>query len=147
MTPSNARWPRPFLPGPRAAWAAVAVAAVLAAGCARSPAGALGRPVRAGPVTAVLETVPDPPVSKKEVRFRLRLTGPDGRPLAGGSVTLALSMPGMNHGTNEVRLRPVSPGVYEGPGVLVMAGPWQAAARIEHGGSRTELTIPFRVPR
>ncbi len=121
-------------------------ASLLAAGCARAAAETPG-PVHAGTVTAILETVPAPPIAKRDVLFRLRLSGPQGKPLSDASVTLSLTMPGMKHGANEVSLRPVAPGVYEGHGVLVMPGRWQAAARVDRPAGRTELRIPFRVPR
>lgn len=130
---------------PRKAIVAALVACLpVAGGCSRkvlAPA-----PVHAGRLTLSLETQPDPPRSRQEVLFHLRLQE-GGRPVNDARVTLDLSMPGMNHGENLVPLSRVGDGVYEGIGVLVMPGRWQAGVRVDRPARTVRATIPFDAPR
>ncbi len=117
--------------------------AALTAACGQ---GAPVTAVRAGGAELSLETHPSPPVSRREVLFRLR-AAETGRPLAGATATLDLAMPGMDHGPNRVTLEERAPGVYEGRGILVMAGPWRAAATLRHRGGRLTAVFRFNAPR
>lgn len=129
------RVPHPFL--------AILLLTAMAAACGQSPP---VMSVRAGGMRMSLETQPFPPLSRREVVFRLRVEEA-GRPLAGGAAALDLAMPGMNHGPNRVDLRERAPGVYEGTGILVMAGPWQATADLRHRGGRVAAVFRFTAPR
>lgn len=118
-----------------------------AAGLRGAPPGTRpGTAARIGQLTVRLETVPAPPRSKRETLFRVRLSHPSGDPAMGARVGISLFMPGMHHGENLVPLTATAPGVYEGRGILVMAGRWAAEVRVRHPGGRGARSIFFRVP-
>lgn len=102
---------------------------------------------KAGDVTLALEILPSPPVSKKDLTFRLTLTDARARPVTDAGVALSLFMPEMDHGENVIRLRHVGGGVYEGKGLLVMAGRWAAEVSVARMGERRRGRVEFRVPR
>lgn len=120
------------------------------AGCGNGQAdSALGGPMetQAGDVTLALEILPSPPVSKKDLTFRLTLTDAQAKPVTDAGVALSLFMPEMDHGENVIRLRHVGGGVYEGKGILVMAGRWAAEVSVARMGERRRGRVEFRVPR
>lgn len=117
---------------------------VAAAGCGRRDG--LENPVRAGSLTLTLTTDPSPPLSKREVRFHLRVEEA-GRPVGDGRVTLRLAMPGMNHGGETISMAHGEGGVYEGSGILVMGGHWEAAVEVTRPSGTVQATIPLDVLR
>lgn len=59
--------------------------------------------------------------------FTVILTDDEGSPVRGSRLDVVLSMPGMICGDAAFELKEVSPGVYEGEVVPLMAGIWEAA--------------------
>jgi hypothetical protein len=81
--------------------------------------------ISAGPCTKDVDGVvitlgldPRPVRFMTDLTFEVRATE-GGAPLAGSAAKVALSMPGMYMGENEVALTQAEPGVYRGKGVLV----------------------------
>jgi hypothetical protein len=71
-----------------------------------------------------------------DLLFRVKLSG---RPLAEENApSIALGMPGMHMGPNRVQMKPVSPGVYEGKGIIVRCPSgkrtWQADVTVPGHG-------------
>jgi RND family efflux transporter MFP subunit len=82
-----------------------------------------------GQVSVDFSSTPSPP-RKGANAFRVKLTGPDGAPIAGASVTVTFFMPampamGMAAMRNVFTLSDKNGGVYEGPGQLQSGGSWQ----------------------
>jgi len=77
-----------------------------------------------------LDIVPKPVEAMKDLTFTVTLAGkqPSASPF------IALGMPGMYMGPNQVTLEPVSAGVYEGKGIIVRCSSgkriWRAAVTI-----------------
>lgn len=124
--------------------AALLLAAASAAACGRQAPPP--RPVQAGSLLLTLRTDPQPPLSRRPVRFRLEVSE-QGRPAAAGRAALVLRMPDMDHGDLHVPLRPVGPGRYEGTGVLLMPGRWEATVQVERGAGTVQAVVPLHAPR
>jgi RND family efflux transporter MFP subunit len=83
-------------------------------------------------------TEPTPP-RKGNNTVRVRLSGPDGKPLTGATVTATFSMPAMpamGMGAMHVAatLAEQSPGLYSGPLQLGSGGTWQVTIAVVRGG-------------
>jgi Cu(I)/Ag(I) efflux system membrane fusion protein/cobalt-zinc-cadmium efflux system membrane fusion protein len=83
-------------------------------------------------------TEPSPP-RKGSNTVRVRLTGPDGKPVTGAQVTATFIMPAMPAmGMGAMRaaapLAEQSPGVYSGPLQLGSGGTWQVTIAVLRGG-------------
>jgi len=80
--------------------------------------------------TVTLDIIPKPVEAMKDLTFRITLVGkqPSAPPF------IDLGMPGMQMGSNQVALEPVSAGVYEGKGIIVRCPSgkrtWRAAVII-----------------
>jgi multidrug efflux pump subunit AcrA (membrane-fusion protein) len=82
-----------------------------------------------GQVTVDFSSTPSPPHKGANI-FRVKLTGADGAPITGASVTVTFFMPampamGMAAVRNVVTLSDKGAGAYEGPGQLQSGGSWQ----------------------
>lgn len=129
-------------------FAAFAATLVLAGGCGGEPPAAAGpQRARIGSLSVTLETVPSPPVSKQDVLFRLQVADGKGEPVTDAGAAVSLSMPGMNHGENAVRLSHREAGVYEGTGIFVMAGRWAVDVTVARRGERATARFLLQVPR
>jgi Cu(I)/Ag(I) efflux system membrane fusion protein/cobalt-zinc-cadmium efflux system membrane fusion protein len=79
----------------------------------------------------------------------VKLTGPNGQPIAGAQVTVtffmaampAMSMAAMN---TTAQLTQKSPGLYDGTGVLESGGTWQVTVTVKQNG-QTIATKQMRV--
>jgi Cu(I)/Ag(I) efflux system membrane fusion protein/cobalt-zinc-cadmium efflux system membrane fusion protein len=83
-------------------------------------------------------TEPSPP-RKGSNTVRVRLTGPDGKPLTGATVTATFFMPampamGMGAQRAAATLAEQSPGAYSGPLQLGSGGAWQVTIAVLRGG-------------
>ena len=84
-------------------------------------------------------TQPDPP-HKGTNTVRVKLTGPDGKPVAGAQVTATFLMPampamGMAAKRATVTLIDKGNGFYEGPLHLESGGTWQVNVTVQRGGN------------
>ncbi len=68
-----------------------------------------------------------------------------GEPTDGATVKLSFSMPSMNMGESEVRLKFTKDGMYEGEAELSMGGDWQAKVSVDQEGHPGEATYDFVV--
>jgi RND family efflux transporter MFP subunit len=90
------------------------------------------------PTVAIdLSTQPNPPHKGSNI-FRVRLSRPNGQPVAGAQVTVTFfmaAMPAMGMGamTMTAQLTEKSAGVYEGTGVLESGGTWQVTVTARQG--------------
>jgi RND family efflux transporter MFP subunit len=85
-------------------------------------------------------TEPSPPRSGENV-FQVRLTAPDGTPVADAQVKVVLfmpAMPSMNMPamSSEAQLAHAGGGLYRGAGMVSMAGRWDVTVTVTRGGSR-----------
>jgi Cu(I)/Ag(I) efflux system membrane fusion protein/cobalt-zinc-cadmium efflux system membrane fusion protein len=83
-------------------------------------------------------TEPSPP-RRGNNTFRVRLTNPDGSPVAGAEVTVLFFMPampamGMAEMRTESRLRETGNGNYQGTGELASGGTWQVTVTARRDG-------------
>ncbi|MEO8051904.1 MAG: efflux RND transporter periplasmic adaptor subunit [Acidobacteriota bacterium] len=82
----------------------------------------------------------NPPTPRRgDNSFRVKLTGPDGMPVAGAQVTITFfmaAMPAMGMAAmrNVVSLGDKGAGIYEGPGQLASGGTWQVTVLATKGG-------------
>jgi len=103
---------------------------------------------------AAAQAKPKPTVAKagldimlmqpKEVRagdnqFEVMVKGTDGKPVSGADVSVLFVMPAMPamkmaEMRNEVKLKGSVPGLYTGPGNVMMAGKWNVTVSVKQGG-------------
>src|SRR5579871_295947 len=82
----------------------------------------------------------NPPTPKKgNNTFRVKLTGPDGKPITGAQVTVTFfmaAMPAMGMAAmrNVTTLSEKGGGIYEGPGQVQMGGTWQVTVLATKNG-------------
>jgi RND family efflux transporter MFP subunit len=98
--------------------------------------------------TAELTTDPDPPHKGSNI-VRVKLTGPDGKPITGASVTVTFfmaAMPAMGMAAmkTDIHASGKGGGVYEGKGALGSGGTWQVTVRAQQNGqtiANRQLTL------
>jgi RND family efflux transporter MFP subunit len=88
--------------------------------------------------TAELTTDPDPPHKGSNI-VRVKLTGSDGKPIAGANVTVAFfmaAMPAMGMAAMKTAINASDKGggIYEGKGDLGSGGTWQVTVRAQQNG-------------
>jgi hypothetical protein len=72
-------------------------------------------------------------------QFEVMVKGADGKPVSGADVSVLFVMPAMPamkmaEMRNEVKLKPSGPGMYMGPGNVMMAGKWNVTVSVKQGG-------------
>ena len=70
-------------------------------------------------------------------QFEVMVKGADGKPVAGADVSVLFVMPKtatMGEMRNEVKLKASEPGMYMGPGNVMMAGKWNVTISVMQGG-------------
>ncbi|HSU61086.1 MAG TPA: efflux RND transporter periplasmic adaptor subunit [Bryobacteraceae bacterium] len=82
---------------------------------------------------------PNPPRKGNNI-FRVKVTGPDGKPLTGAAVSLTFfmpAMPGMGMAAMSVKpqLMDQGAGLYQGSGALPSGGTWQVSIFVQKGGN------------
>jgi RND family efflux transporter MFP subunit len=85
-----------------------------------------------------LSTAPDPPHKGSNI-VRIKLTGTDGKPVAGAEVNVTFFMPampamGMAAMRDVATLTDKGKGLYEGPVQLQNGGTWQVTVTVQRGG-------------
>jgi Cu(I)/Ag(I) efflux system membrane fusion protein/cobalt-zinc-cadmium efflux system membrane fusion protein len=97
---------------------------------------------------AVLTTDPDPPHKGSNI-VRVKLTGQDGQPIAGATVTVTFfmaAMPAMGMASMKtvINVSDKGGGMYEGKGDLGSGGTWQVTVRAQQNGqtiANKQLTL------
>src|SRR5262249_2348836 len=88
--------------------------------------------------TISLQTEPAPPRGGSEGTFRVKVTGPDGKPVSDAQVQLQLLMPAMpSMGMGEMRSMidfVWNGSEYVGKGPVAMAGSWNATIQARRNG-------------
>jgi hypothetical protein len=72
-------------------------------------------------------------------QFEVMVKGADGKPMSDADVSVLFVMPAMPamkmpEMRNEVKLKPSGPGMYMGPGHVMMAGKWNVTVIVKQGG-------------
>jgi YtkA-like protein len=72
-------------------------------------------------------------------QFEVMVKGADGKPVSDADVSVLFVMPAMPamkmaEMRNEVKLKPSGPGMYTGPGSVMMAGTWNVTVSVKQGG-------------
>ena len=72
-------------------------------------------------------------------QFEVMVKGADGKPVSDTEVSVLFVMPAMPamkmpEMRNEVKLKPSGPGMYMGPGNVMMAGKWDVTVSVKQGG-------------
>jgi Cu(I)/Ag(I) efflux system membrane fusion protein/cobalt-zinc-cadmium efflux system membrane fusion protein len=103
------------------------------------PAGASANAESAAQMQIDFSTQPDPP-RKGANTVRVKLTGPDGKPVAGAQVTTIFLMPampamGMAAKHAATTLKDKGNGFYEGALQLESGGTWQVNVSVQRGGN------------
>ena len=112
----------------------------------------IGTPAAAKPVSETrrvsgyvltLSTTPDIPKAG-EIMLRLKLTGPDRKPVTNANVLFVytMAMPGMSE--TKAQAVHTKDGVYEGKAMLGMAGTWEVRVSVTVPG-RPAITEKFQV--
>jgi hypothetical protein len=78
-----------------------------------------------GSLLVSLALNPYPPTVTKASDFEVTLADATGRPMAGATISVNLTMPGMMMPPNQVTLEPAEAGIYRGTGRFTMRGPWR----------------------
>jgi nitrogen fixation protein FixH len=121
----------------------------------QSALGSFSAPPQTAPAASAQESIAidlatDPsPLRKGNNTVRVRLTGPDGKPVTGAQVTAACFMPampamGMGAMRADATLAEQSPGAYSGPLQLGAGGTWQVTIAVLRAG-QTLATKQFSV--
>jgi hypothetical protein len=99
----------------------------------------------AGLLQMDLTTEPPKPLMNQNVKLRLKVADPGGKPVNDATVTASLTMPLMDMGKNEVKLQGIGNGQYEGTAKFTMAGPWNVVVTASSEGKSVQQTIPLAV--
>jgi len=125
----------------------VVLAALLCAGCVPKQTPPPTPPPLVTPAQAskqvTLDWTPKTPRSLDPTQFTVRVFDAEGQPQTAKTVTLALAMPTMDMGKNDVVLKPTAPGVYTGTGRFTMAGGWWATVTVHTGGAVKTTVVPI----
>lgn len=89
----------------------------------------LPKPVKANYVTPLL----------------VKITGADGKPVAGAEVETVLTMVEMDHGEFKETAKQVKPGVYETSQKFIMVGDWQIEVRAKKGAQSATQKFRYEV--
>ena len=77
---------------------------------------------------------PDPPVPMQDALLELKLFDSKGQPISGASVSLDLTMPGMQMPMNRPKVVESSNGVYQAKTLFTMAGKWRIQVLVTNDG-------------
>lgn len=75
----------------------------------------------------------------------IKITTPDGKPVAGAEVETILTMVEMDHGEFKDAAKQVKPGVYESKQKFVMAGAWQIEVKAKKGAASASQKFRYEV--
>ena len=87
------------------------------------------------------------PVQMNKTQFLVQVQDKQQRPVSGATVSLELSMPGMDMGRNIVALKEIAaaPGRYTGTGRFTMSGDWQMTVSANRGALHQSQAFPTLV--
>lgn len=88
----------------------------------------------AGAFSVSLSVDPDPPEAMQDTLLELRLFDAKEQPISGASVSLDLTMPGMQMPMNRPEVVESRNGVYQAKTLLTMAGKWQIQVLVTYAG-------------
>ena len=120
--------------------AAASVAATALSVMAVSPAAAQAKPKpKAAKAGLDIMLMQPKDVKTGDNQFEVMVKGADGKPLSDADVSVLFVMPAMPamkmaEMRNEVKLKPSGPGMYVGPGKVMMAGRWNVTVSVKQGG-------------
>ena len=75
----------------------------------------------------------------------VKITGADGKPIAGAEVETILTMVEMDHGEFKESAKQVKPGIYEAKQKFIMVGAWQIEVRAKKGANSASQKFRFEV--
>jgi nitrogen fixation protein FixH len=75
----------------------------------------------------------------------VKITGADGKPVAGAEVETILTMVDMDHGEFKEAAKQVKPGVYESKQKFIMVGAWQIEVKAKKGASSASQKFRYEV--
>ena len=92
-------------------------------------------------------THPTYPAQMNKTQFFVQMADKQHRPVSGATVSIALTMPGMDMGQNRVTLKETAatPGTYTGSGRFSMSGGWQMTVSADRGTVHESQTFPVAV--
>ena len=104
-------------------------------------------PVSVAVVTAAI--APDPPKARGKNALTLTVTGLDGKPLTGATVTASVAMTTMDMGTSRPVFQDMGGGRYQGSIIFSMPGPWRVSVVVAFpaGGEQKRYEYDYRVTR
>jgi hypothetical protein len=132
--------------------ALVALAALLAAGCASSAraggtaggAKSCDQHKSAGADTVAIKTVTCPAPSGSTTKLTITVSDSAGHPVTGATVTLRSLMPSMGMSSSPITAFPQGSG-YQASILLGMSGTWQLAVTVAAPGAKA-ATVQFAIP-
>ena len=89
-------------------------------------------------VTAAI--TPTPPKARRKNVLMVTVTGSDGKPLSGATVTSSVAMTSMDMGTTHSAFTDLGDGRYQGSVTFAMAGPWRVALTVTPPGGGAAVT-------
>lgn len=75
----------------------------------------------------------------------VKISTPDGKPVAGAEVETILTMVEMDHGEFKEAAKQVKPGVYEANQKFIMVGAWQIEVKAKKGANSASQKFRFEV--
>jgi len=75
----------------------------------------------------------------------IKITTPDGKPVAGAEVETILTMVEMDHGEFKEAAKQVKPGVYEAKQKFIMAGAWHIEVKAKKGANSASQKFRYEV--
>jgi YtkA-like protein len=120
--------------------AAASIAATVLSVMTVSPAAAQAKPKpKAAKADIDIMLMQPKDVKTGENKFEVMVKGADGKPMSGADVSVLFVMPAMPamkmaEMRNEVKLKPSGPGMYMGPGNVMMAGTWNVTVSVKQAG-------------
>ena len=94
----------------------------------------------AGAFSVSLTVDPDPPVPMQDALLEVKVRDSKGQPIAGASVSMDLTMPGMRMPMNRPDVGESDGGVYRARTLFTMAGNWRVQVVVTYGG-KSETAI------
>ena len=75
----------------------------------------------------------------------MKITGADGKPIAGAEVETILTMVEMDHGEFKESAKQVKPGIYEAKQKFIMVGAWQIEVKAKKGANSASQKFRYEV--
>ncbi len=75
----------------------------------------------------------------------IKITGANGKPVAGAEVETILTMVEMDHGEFKESAKQVKPGIYEAKQKFIMVGAWQIEVKAKKGAANASEKFRYEV--